>query len=76
MRHRVDYRPSEARFSIINQLGENKGGLGAAEYSYRFGKMGDRPVVGDWDGNGIDEIGLHREFTGSLNTLTAGNADG
>jgi dipeptidyl aminopeptidase/acylaminoacyl peptidase len=73
------YRPSEARFYIINKLGENEGGLGAAEYSFLFGNPGDKPVVGDWDRDGIDEIGLHRETTGFFyyrNTLTTGVADG
>jgi hypothetical protein len=73
------YRPSEARFYIINKLGENEGGLGAAEYSFLFGNPGDKPVVGDWDGDGVDEIGLHRETTGFFyyrNTLTTGIADG
>ena len=51
------YRPSEQRFYIINKLGENEGGLGAADYSFLFGNPGDKPVVGDWDGDGIDEVG-------------------
>jgi hypothetical protein len=73
------YRPSEAKFYIMNNLGENEGGLGAADYSFLFGNVGDKPVVGDWDGDGIDEIGLHREATGFFyyrNTLTTGTADG
>jgi hypothetical protein len=73
------YRPSEARFYIMNMLGENEGGLGAADFSFLFGDLGDKPVVGDWDGDGIDEIGLHREATGFFyyrNTLTTGVADG
>jgi Tol biopolymer transport system component len=73
------YRPSEARFYIINQLGKDGGGLGAADYSFLFGDPGDKPVVGDWDGDGVDEIGLHRETTGFFyyrNTLTTGIADG
>jgi hypothetical protein len=73
------YRPSEQRFYIINQLGENNGGLGAADYSFLFGNPGDKPVVGDWDGDGIDEVGLHRESTGFFywrNTLDTGVADG
>jgi len=73
------YRPSEARFYIMNKLGENEGGLGAADYSFLFGNVGDKPVVGDWDGDGVDEIGLHRELTGFFyyrNTLTTGIADG
>ena len=73
------YRPSQQRFYIVNQLGENDGGLGAADYSFLFGNPGDKPVVGDWDDDGIDEIGLHRETTGLFyyrNMLTTGVADG
>jgi hypothetical protein len=73
------YRPSQARFYIMNTLGEDDGGLGAADYSFLFGNVGDKPVVGDWDGDGIAEIGLHRETTGFFyyrNTLTSGIADG
>jgi hypothetical protein len=72
------YRPSEGRFFIINRLGENEGGLGAAEFSYFFGNLGDKPFVGDFDGNGIDTVGLHRESTGLVyfrNTHTQGSAD-
>jgi hypothetical protein len=72
------YRPTEQRFYIINALGANNGGLGAAEYSFQFGNPGDKPFVGDFDGDGIDEVGLHRETTGLVyyrNTLTTGNAD-
>jgi hypothetical protein len=73
------YRPKEARFYIINKLGKNNGGLGQADYSFLFGNPGDKPVVGDWDGDGVDEIGLHRESTGFFyyrNTLTTGIANG
>jgi len=71
------YRPSQQRFYIINELGSDDTGLGVAEYSFLFGNPGDKPVVGDWDGDGIDEIGLHRESTGFFyfrNTLDTGNA--
>ena len=73
------YRPDEQRFYIMNQLGENEGGLGAAEYSFVFGNPGDKPVVGDWDGDGATEMGLHRESTGFFywrETLDTGNASG
>jgi parallel beta-helix repeat protein len=73
------YRPSNQRFYIINELGKDGGGLGAADYEFLFGNPGDTPVVGDWDGDGVDEIGLHRETTGFFyyrNTLTTGIADG
>jgi Tol biopolymer transport system component len=58
------YRPSEARIYIINALGANDGGLGPAEFDYIFGNPGDKPFVGDFDGDGIDTVGLHRESTG------------
>lgn len=58
------YRPSEQRFYIINELGENDGGLGAADYWFSFGNPGDTPFSGDFDGDGTTEIGLHRATTG------------
>jgi Tol biopolymer transport system component len=73
------YRPSEQRFYIINSLGSGDTGLGAAEYDFLFGNPGDMPVVGDWDGDGIDEVGLSRRSSGFFywrNTLDTGIADG
>ena len=72
------YRPSEGRVFIINKLGQNEGGLGAAEYSYYFGNPGDKPFVGDFNGDGIDTVGLHRESTGFVyfrNSNTQGFAE-
>ena len=72
------YRPSNQTFYIINELGTNDGGLGAADYSYVFGNPGDKPFIGDFNGNGQDTAGLHRESTGLVyyrNTNTQGNAD-
>jgi hypothetical protein len=71
------YRPSEQRFYIVNTLGANNGGLGPADFSFQFGNPGDKPFVGDFDGDGIDEVGLHRESTGFVyyrNTLDTGIA--
>jgi hypothetical protein len=71
------YRPSEQRFYIINALGANNGGLGPADFSFQFGNPGDKPFVGDFDGDGIDEVGLHRESTRFVyyrNTLDTGIA--
>jgi Tol biopolymer transport system component len=73
------YRPSQQRFYIINQLGSQDGGLGAADYSFLFGNPADQPVVGDWDGDGVDEVGLHRASSGYFyyrDTLDTGIADG
>ncbi|GMQ85591.1 MAG: hypothetical protein BMS9Abin07_1158 [Acidimicrobiia bacterium] len=71
------YRPSEARVYVINELGTDGGGLGAADYSFVFGNPGDSPFVGDFNGDGRDSVGLHRASTGFVyfrNTLTQGNA--
>ena len=73
------YRPTEQRFFVINELGSGEEGLGEADYSFLFGNPGDQPVVGDWDGDGVDEIGLYRTSSGSFyyrNTLDSGVADG
>jgi hypothetical protein len=72
------YRPSEARFYVINELGANNGGLGPADFSFIFGNPADKPFVGDFNNDGIDTIGLHRESTGIVyfrQTNTQGNAD-
>ena len=72
------YRPSEARFYIINQLGRNGGGLGISEYSFLFGNPGDKPFIGDFNSDGIDTPGLHRESSGFVyfrNSNTTGVAD-
>jgi hypothetical protein len=72
------YRPSEQRFYVINELGSGDTGLGFADHVFAFGDPGDKPFVGDFDGNGVDEVGLHRESTGRVYfrfSLTTGIAD-
>jgi hypothetical protein len=72
------YRAPEARWYIINQLGQNDGGLGAADFSYLYGDVGDIPFVGDWNGDGIDTPGLRRFSNGFVyvrNTNSQGVAD-
>jgi hypothetical protein len=72
------YRPSESRIFVINRIATDDTGLGAAESDYVFGNPGDKPFVGDFDGDGVDTVGLHREATGYLyfrNTNTQGVAD-
>ena len=58
------YRPAEQRFYVINELGSRDGGLGSADFSFLFGNPGDKPFVGDFNDDGVDTIGLHRESTG------------
>jgi hypothetical protein len=72
------YRKSEHRIYIINALGEDGKGLGAADYFFEFGNPGDVPFTGDFDGDGIDEVGLRRPSNGMVMlkwTLSGGNAD-
>jgi len=72
------YRPSEQRFYLFTSTCTGTP-MGAAQISFLFGNPGDNPVAGDWNGDGIDEVGLHRESTGFFywrNTLDTGVADG
>jgi hypothetical protein len=72
------YRPAEQRVYVIDELGGGDRGLGAASHSFLFGNPADRPFVGDFDGDAIDTIGLHRASTGLVyyrNTNTTGPAD-
>ncbi len=72
------WRPSEGRVFVINELGANDGGLGPAEFDYYFGNPGDEPFVGDFDGDGVDTVGLYRRSTGFVyfrNSNAAGVAD-
>jgi hypothetical protein len=72
------YRPGEGKVYLVNRLGVDDGLLGAAENSYFFGNPGDRPLVGDFDADGVDEVGLHRQSTGLFYlrfTLSEGVAD-
>ena len=57
------YRPSEGRVYIINTH-PSQGGSPLANLSYYFGDPGDKPFAGDFDGDGVDTVGLHRESTG------------
>ncbi len=50
------YRPAERRVYIINRLGSNHGGLGAADYHFGFGESGDVALAGDFDGDGVDTV--------------------
>ncbi len=73
------YRPMTQQFFIVNELGSEDGGLGAADFSFVFGNPNDQPVAGDWDADGSDEVGLQRISAGLFywrNSLTTGIADG
>jgi hypothetical protein len=72
------FRASQQRFYIVNHLGDGASGLGAADFAFDFGNPGDTPFTGDFDGDDIDEIGLHRGSDGFVylrHTLDSGVAD-
>lgn len=72
------YRPATGQVFIANHLGDEGAGLGRAEVMYYFGNPGDTPFAGDFDGDGIDTVGLHRVSTGFVyfrNSHTQGIAD-
>jgi hypothetical protein len=65
------YRPSDATF-YLKRTNES----GGADAAILYGILGDRPTTGDWDGDGIDTIGVCREGVFFLrSTNTQGPAD-
>jgi len=72
------YRPSTQQFFIANKLAGDGAGIVADSAGFVFGNPGDKPFSGDLDGDGIDEVALHRESTGFVYyrfTLNTGIAD-
>src|SRR5437764_15114474 len=54
----------------------NSNTSGVADVSFRYGGPGDVPLVGDWDGNGIETVGVHRGNAFFLrNSNSSGTAD-
>jgi hypothetical protein len=49
---------------------------GTASFSAVYGNVGDTPIMGDWDGDGIDTLGVYRNGVFYLrNSNTTGYAD-
>lgn len=65
------YRPGTSVFYL-----RNSNSAGAPNISAPFGAVGDLPVVGDWDGDGVTTIGVYRPSnrTFYLNNENATNA--
>lgn len=56
----------------------NTNSTGAADATFNYGLSTDQEVVGDWDGNGTDTVGVFRSSTGhwfERNTNSAGGTD-
>ncbi|HEV8370781.1 MAG TPA: SBBP repeat-containing protein [Pyrinomonadaceae bacterium] len=55
------FRPSNNGFLL-----RNSNTAGPADISIGFGIAGDLPITGDWDGNGVDDVGIFRPSTGQF----------
>ncbi|MBI4915078.1 MAG: hypothetical protein HY825_04465 [Acidobacteria bacterium] len=65
------YRDSDRQWYL-----KNTNAPGFSDLEFPYGDPSDRAVVGDWDGDGVDTVGIYRGNTFYLrNTNTAGNAD-
>jgi CSLREA domain-containing protein len=56
----------------------NSNTVGAPDITVAFGSSGDLPVTGDWNGDGIDTVGVYKPDTGIVylrNSNTAGAPD-
>jgi hypothetical protein len=74
------YRPSTAFFTLSDTPAASVVGLPTTNYNFGFGSLatGDIPVVGDWDGNGRDSVGIYRPGNRTFylrNALSGGFAD-
>jgi hypothetical protein len=55
---------------------KNDNSTGFADIALNYGAPGDKPVVGDWDGDGDSTIGIYRNGSFYLrNSNTIGFAD-
>jgi Tol biopolymer transport system component len=66
------FRPSTGQFLFTNSDNVNNSTPHAFAISFR-GDEGDKPVAGDWDGNGLDTFGVYRESAACAFLLTNNN---
>lgn len=65
------FRPSNGQVFL-----KNSNTTGNADFSFAFGVAGDQVISGDWDGDGVDTVGVYRNGVFFLkNSNTAGFAD-
>ncbi|WP_197093567.1 hypothetical protein [Nonomuraea sp. SBT364] len=67
------YRPSNATFYL-----RDNNWAGPADITVQFGNIDDKPLVGDWDGNGTSTVGVYRPDTRYFylrNSNTPGDAE-
>lgn len=52
------FRPEKGLFAL-----RYANTAGNSQEEFAFGQQGDLPMVGDWDGDGVDTVGVYREGT-------------
>jgi hypothetical protein len=67
------WRPSLGLFLLDLNANGCWDGVAGGDRTSRFGAAGDRPVAGDWDGDGRSEVGVWRPATGRFLLDVNGN---
>lgn len=70
------YRPSTSQFFLHGRLESVPGQPSIPPFVY--GQPGDKPLAGDWNGDGVDTIGVYRPAASAFylrNLNSAGSAD-
>lgn len=71
------YRPSTSQFFLHGRM-ESVPGQTTSIPAFAFGQAGDTPLAGDWNGDGIDTIGVYRPGNSTFylrNSNTSGSAE-
>lgn len=69
------YRPSTGFAYLSNTLPRDGGvGVGDPALTFFFGMTGDQVMVGDWDGDGVDTLGIRRGGKMFLTNVNATSA--
>jgi hypothetical protein len=66
------FRPATGQWFLTNSKNVNNSSPAADVPVFTFGAAGDLPLAGDWDGDGIDTIGVFRP---SINTFLLRNSN-
>jgi len=63
------FNPANGQWQLTNGInGVNvTNSFPTANFTFTFGQNGDLPIVGDWDGNGIDGVGFFRAGNSTFN---------
>ena len=71
------FNPATGQWQLTNGInGQNvSNSFPPVNFTFTLGQNGDLPMVGDWDGNGIDGVGVFRNSTFNLSNGFQGTID-